>query len=179
MVAPSAKTKNTPYHLFLLLVLFILTLSFMTSCATKSKTAAVVHPSSRTTKTEDLSRREQHLRGAYRQWTGTTYAMGGNDMKGVDCSGFVRAIYKRIFDIHVPRTTEEQLKQGTPVKRVGLEAGDLVFFRPPGYPRHVGIYLSNNEFMHASKTQGVTISRIDSLYWGKYYWTARRLYTNP
>jgi cell wall-associated NlpC family hydrolase len=60
-----------------------------------------------------------------------------------------------------------------------LEAGDLVFFRPPGNPRHVGIYLSNNEFMHASKTQGVTISRIDPLYWGKYYWTARRLYRNP
>jgi len=179
MVAPSAKKKNTPYHLCFLLVLFVLTQSFMASCTTKSKRVAVVHPSSRTTTAEDLYSREQHLRDAYRQWTGTTYAMGGNNIKGVDCSGFVRAIYKRIFYMHVPRTTEEQLKQGIPVERAGLEAGDLVFFRPPDYPRHVGIYLSNNEFMHASKTQGVTISRIDSLYWGKYYWTARRLYLNP
>jgi cell wall-associated NlpC family hydrolase len=56
-----------------------------------------------------------------------------------------------------------------------LRAGDLVFFKPPSAPRHVGIYLSGKQFVHASKSNGVTISEIDRVYWGKYYWTGRRI----
>jgi cell wall-associated NlpC family hydrolase len=56
-----------------------------------------------------------------------------------------------------------------------LQAGDLVFFQPSSYPRHVGIYLGGSEFVHASKSKGVTLSRIDETCWGKYYWTARRI----
>jgi cell wall-associated NlpC family hydrolase len=104
--------------------------------------------------------------------------MGGTDQRGVDCSGFVKAVYKNVFRVDLPRTTKGQLRQGTSVRRYELQAGDLVFFKPPNYPRHVGIYLSNNEFVHASKTKGVTISRIDPHYWGRYYWKARRVRPN-
>ena len=77
--------------------------------------------------------------------------------------------------MNLPRTTKAQATLGRPVKKADLQAGDLVFFKPPSYPRHVGIYLGDDEFVHASKTRGVIISKIDLEYWGKYYWTARRV----
>jgi probable lipoprotein NlpC len=144
------------------------------SCATHSRPDAS-HLSRKTSLDTDSPQTEKTLRDAYKQWKGTKHRMGGNDKKGVDCSGFVQAVYGGVFHIDLPRTAKEQLRQGKAVSRYALKAGDLVFFRPPGYPHHVGIYLGNNEFVHASKTKGVTISRMDPHYWGKYYWTARRV----
>ena len=118
---------------------------------------------------------EQRLRAEYRRWEGTRHQLGGTDRRGIDCSGFVKAVYANLFNIHLPRTTETQVIQGRPIPSKELQAGDLVFFKPPTYPRHVGIFLSQSEFVHASKNKGVTISKIDVHYWGKYYWTARRI----
>ncbi len=118
---------------------------------------------------------ERSIRDEFKHWEGTRHILGGNDLNGVDCSGFVKAVYKNIFNIHLPRTTRTQVKNGIPVGHSDLKSGDLVFFRPPTYPYHVGIFLTGDEFVHASKSKGVTISHIDNLYWGKYYWTARRI----
>ncbi len=118
---------------------------------------------------------EEDLRREYRRWKGTDHKMGGTNESGVDCSAFVRAVYENVFHVSLPRTTKDQVRKGIPVPRHELQAGDLVFFRPPSYPRHVGIYLSKDEFLHASKTKGVTISRMDPYYWDQYYWTARRV----
>jgi cell wall-associated NlpC family hydrolase len=87
----------------------------------------------------------------------------------------VKVVYKDVFNVELPRTTKAQLNQGRPIPFKRLQAGDLVFFQPPTYPRHVGIYLGGCEFVHASKNKGVTLSRIDETYWGRYYWTARRI----
>ena len=118
---------------------------------------------------------EKRLRQEYKRWKGTRHRLGGTSQQGIDCSGFVQAIYRETFNITLPRTTKAQVKQGRAVHSQELQAGDLVFFNPPGYPRHVGIYLNRSEFIHASKKKGVTISTIDRYYWGKYYWTARRI----
>ena len=118
---------------------------------------------------------EKRLRREYRRWQGTQHRMGGSGSRGIDCSGFVRAVYKDVFDIDLPRTTRVQVRRGRAVPFEDLRAGDLVFFRPPSYPRHVGIYLGRSEFVHASKNKGVTVSKMDRYYWGKYYWTARRI----
>ena len=118
---------------------------------------------------------ENRILREYGQWRGTRHSMGGTGGKGIDCSGFVQKVYLDAFNIDLPRTTKEQVKQGKPVSFGELQAGDLVFFKPPGYPRHVGIFLSKSEFVHASKNKGVTVSRIDAQYWGKYYWTSRRI----
>lgn len=118
---------------------------------------------------------EKRLRREYRKWRGTQHRLGGSDSRGIDCSGFVRAVYKDVFDIDLPRTTRVQARQGQAIPFEDLRAGDLVFFRPPSYPRHVGIYLGGSEFVHASKNKGVTVSKMDKYYWGKYYWTARRI----
>jgi probable lipoprotein NlpC len=118
---------------------------------------------------------EKRLRGEYRKWQGTRHRMGGNGGSGIDCSGFVQAVYKDVFGIDLPRTTRAQSKLGQPIAFEEMRAGDLVFFKPPTYPRHVGIFLSGSEFVHASKASGVTVSEIDPYYWGKYFWTARRI----
>jgi cell wall-associated NlpC family hydrolase len=120
---------------------------------------------------------QKRLEAEYQRWQGTRHRLGGGSRSGVDCSGFVQAVYKNVFEIDLPRTTNAQAMLGRAVEKSKLQAGDLVFFKPPSYPRHVGIYLSNSEFVHASKTKGVTISSIDPVYWNKYYWTARRLLT--
>jgi len=118
---------------------------------------------------------EQRLRREYGRWRGTRHQSGGAGSTGIDCSGFVKAVYKDVFNIDLPRTTRAQVRQGRPIPFNELQAGDLVFFQPPTYPRHVGIYLGGSEFVHASKNKGVTLSKIDEIYWGKYYWTARRI----
>ncbi len=118
---------------------------------------------------------EKRLRQEYRRWLGTQHRLGGSGRGGIDCSGFVSAVYKDVFNIELPRTTRSQVRQGRVIPFENLRAGDLVFFKPPSYPRHVGIYLGGSEFVHASKKNGVTVSKIDKVYWGKYYWTARRV----
>lgn len=122
---------------------------------------------------------EKRLRREYRKWQGTQHRLGGSGRRGIDCSGFVRSVYKDAFNIELPRTTRVQVRQGLAVPFEDLRAGDLVFFRPPTYPRHVGIYLGRSEFVHAAKNRGVTVSKIDKYYWEKYYWTARRILSVP
>ena len=118
---------------------------------------------------------EKRLRQEYRRWKGIRHRLGGTGSRGIDCSGFVKAIYKDVFNVNLPRTTKAQARRGRPIPFKELQAGDLVFFKPPTYPRHVGIYLGGSEFVHASKNKGVTLSKIDPTYRGKYYWTARRI----
>ena len=118
---------------------------------------------------------EKRLREEYRRWQGTRHRLGGTNNRGIDCSGFVKAVYKDVFNVDLPRTTKAQVKQGRSIPFKQLRPGDLVFFQPPTYPRHVGIYLSGLEFVHASKSKGVILSKIDQTYWGKYFWTARRI----
>ena len=120
---------------------------------------------------------EVSLRNVYADWRGTRHRMGGTSRQGVDCSGFVWAVYRNVFQVNLPRTTARQIKIGAPVSRYALQPGDLVFFQPPGYPRHVGIYLTDDRFLHASKSRGVTISTIDDRYWEHYFRTARRVLT--
>ena len=157
----------------------IAVLLLTTSCATTQKqpTATILkseHHQSDKSPFNDYEI-EQRLREEYSRWKGTRHRLGGNDRHGIDCSGFVKAVYANLFNIDLPRTTQIQAKQGRPITTKKLKAGDLVFFKPPSYPRHVGIFLSQSEFVHASKNKGVTISKIDALYWRKYYWTARRI----
>jgi cell wall-associated NlpC family hydrolase len=101
--------------------------------------------------------------------------MGGTRKSGVDCSGFVQRIFNDLFNITLPRSTALQVQTGIAVSIRHLRPGDLVFFHPPDKVRHVGIYLGRGEFVHASTSKGVTISRLNAAYWRNSYWTARRI----
>lgn len=115
------------------------------------------------------------LRAQLRLWRGTPYDYGGLSRDGVDCSGFVYATYRSRFGIVLPRTTAGQSRIGRHVARDDLRPGDLVFFRIGGKGRHVGIYLDDRRFVHASTSQGVTLSDLANPYWDAHYWKAVRV----
>ncbi len=92
-----------------------------------------------------------------KNFLGVPYVWGGTTPNGFDCSGFVQYVYRH-FGIYLPRTTYSQIAMGRSVSRANLAPGDLVFFRSA---RHVGIYVGNNQYIHAPQT-GRTIS-IDSM----------------
>jgi len=111
----------------------------------------------------------------YLYWKGTPYRLGGNSKKGIDCSALVQDIFKNSFKIHLPRTTYRQVKLGHFVDRDDLQVSDLVFFKTGWNVRHVGIYMGDNEFLHASVSRGVMISSLDNVYWKSKYWQSRRV----
>lgn len=115
------------------------------------------------------------LRQAFSQWQGTPYRFGGNSYHGIDCSALVQNIFHESFNIKLPRTTETQVKLGFHVYRDELQIGDLVFFKTGRNSRHVGIYIGNNEFIHASTSKGVITSSLDNVYWKPRYWQAKRI----
>lgn len=99
---------------------------------------------------------------------GVPYRLGGSTLKGIDCSAFVKKIYQ-IFSIDLPRTAREQLHFGKGVEKKELEEGDLVFFRTHrANGTHVGIYIGNNEFVHASSLKReVKVDNLDTPYYNK------------
>lgn len=110
----------------------------------------------------------------YREWAGTPYRFGGESRQGIDCSALTQRIFKEQFNYALPRTAGEQMKQGRRISRAALKPGDLVFFKPTRRLNHVGVYLGNGLFMHASSSQGVMISQLDNQYWARRYVQARR-----
>lgn len=118
---------------------------------------------------------EVRIRSVVDAWGETPYLYGGIDRDGLDCSAFMQVVYRDVFDIDLPRSTAQQVREGQPVARAQLSPGDLVFFRPAYKQRHVGVYLSRGDFAHVSSSQGVTVSNLDEQYWQRSYWTARRI----
>lgn len=107
-------------------------------------------------------------------WRGVPYRLGGTSRSGVDCSGLVQLTFRDLFGLQLPRTTGELAQLGDTVKPRERRSGDLVFFRINRGLDHVGIYLENNRFMHASASSGVMISNLDDAYWKKRYWKTVR-----
>ncbi len=127
----------------------------------------------------DLSQLHARLLDQYWEWKGTPYRLGGLDKRGVDCSGFVHLTYRAKAGLTLPRTTELQSVVGGGIAQDELQTGDLVFFKINGSTRHVGIYLDKNQFLHASKSQGVMISNLNNPYWQDHYWKSKRLPVYP
>ena len=117
----------------------------------------------------------QALMDFYNEWKNVKYKYGGNSKKGIDCSAFTQRIFKEKFDLKIPRTTLTQVKVGKEVKRSDLEMGDLVFFKTGVRDRHVGIYMGDGNFMHAS-IKGVKFTKLDKPFYKRKYWTSRRVF---
>lgn len=111
------------------------------------------------------------------QWHGTPYRYGGMNRNGIDCSGFVYLTFRDRFSLQLPRTTKAQTDIGTRIDKEELLPGDLVFFKTGGGENglHVGIYDTDNQFIHASTSRGVIRSSLDNVYWRKVFWQARRI----
>ncbi|MEQ4532478.1 MAG: NlpC/P60 family protein [Mixta sp.] len=111
------------------------------------------------------------------RWHGTPYRYGGMSRRGIDCSGFVYLTFRERFNLQLPRSTRAQTDIGTRIDKEQLLPGDLVFFKTGRGENglHVGIYDSDNQFIHASTSQGVIRSSLDNSYWQKTFWQARRI----
>lgn len=124
-----------------------------------------------------LSRGKTHssLRKQYSKWEGTPYSFGGTSRKGIDCSALVMHVYNEAFGASLPRTTAQQVKVGQSVSQSRMKVGDLVFFKTGWNQRHVGVFMGGNEFLHASVSNGVTVSKLSDPYWRSRYWQSRRI----
>ncbi|MGU3414155.1 bifunctional murein DD-endopeptidase/murein LD-carboxypeptidase [Enterobacteriaceae bacterium C23F] len=118
---------------------------------------------------------KSRLMDQYASWKGVRYRLGGETKRGIDCSAFVQRTFREQFGMDLPRSTYEQQEMGKSIKRTQLRTGDLVLFRAGSTGRHVGIYIGNNQFVHASTSSGVTISSMNEPYWNKRYNEARRV----
>jgi hypothetical protein len=103
-------------------------------------------------------------------WIGVRYRTGGTTKNGVDCSGFAGAVYNDVYGKKIHRTVVDIYSEDCRHVRQGnLEEGDLVFFRTDGKksktPNHVGVYLKNGKFVHASSSKGVEVNSLEKEYY--------------
>ena len=103
------------------------------------------------------------------EWWGTPYRLGGTGRSGIDCSAFVQGLQLEVYGQKVPRVTGDQQSACRPVPEAERREGDIVFFRTGDQVMHVGVYLQNHRFVHASTSRGVVIDDIRSDYWRKAY----------
>lgn len=112
------------------------------------------------------------------EWIGTPYRPGGDSKRGTDCSGLVSQLYKKVYRTRLSRSTDGQLKESNKISRRNLREGDLVFFTSRASRKkvaHVGIYLKDGKFIHASTSRGVIVSSLKEKYYTQYWLCGGRI----
>jgi cell wall-associated NlpC family hydrolase len=141
----------------------------LVSAATKNKAEAIT--------CEISPALPENLESEISKFFGLRYRLGGEGRSGIDCSALIKQVYSEVFGINLPRSSREQSRLGSldPVDQDELQTGDLLFFGP-GRKRvnHVGMYLAGGHFLHAARSEGVTISRLDNGYWKSRYMFSKR-----
>jgi len=108
-------------------------------------------------------------------WIGTPYRFGGGSKTGIDCSGFTHQLYSQVFNLDIKRNSRDIFSMVSPVSKDDLKEGDLVFFKIHSRSiSHIGIYLGNNRFAHAS-SKGVAVSSLDDAYYTRYFYKGGRV----
>ncbi|WP_140938579.1 C40 family peptidase [Sphingobacterium lumbrici] len=109
------------------------------------------------------------------EWLGTPYRLGGDSKRGIDCSKFSLALYENVFNTTIGYNSRNQYANVTPIRKNDLQAGDLVFFKIRSKSiTHVGVYLGDDKFAHASSSKGVMVSNLNEPYWSRYYYNGGR-----
>lgn len=104
------------------------------------------------------------------EWMGAPYRSGGHSKHGTDCSGLTTQLYRKVYKVKLERSSNQQLKQSKKVLKRNLNEGDLVFFSNQSSSKkvgHVGVYLKDGKFIHASSSKGVMISKLNEPYYEK------------
>ena len=125
---------------------------------------------------------EQQFEDEVKEYLGTPYRKGGTSKKGFDCSGFARTVYDRLLGIDLPHSSGDQF-HSSELQKINtreLQTGDLVFFANQGKKKkqkrinHVGVYLSDGQFIHASSSEGIIVSSLGESYWKKRFVGSKR-----
>lgn len=167
--------KKRNIYLFFLLLTFVMLIS---SC---SATQPITSPSDyESVSKEDakLTKDEKALIKEAKSWIGTKYKYGGESRSGTDCSGFVMQVYKAVYDFKLPRTSRDQHAFCKKIDKKDLKVGDLVFFatgKSSSRVSHVGLYIGNGEFIHASSSKGVIITDLNKNYYVRTFVSAGRV----
>jgi cell wall-associated NlpC family hydrolase len=109
-------------------------------------------------------------------YIGVPYRYGGTTRSGLDCSGLVQNVFRDVYELDLPRASKDMYKLGTWVRRKQAQPGDLVFFDRRGRVNHVGIYVGDGRFAHASPDYGVTYSTLDNEYFTRHFAGIKRLF---
>ncbi len=142
-------------------------------CELPSEAAAQATPAASSTR---LTASMQSFFNNVSQYFGTRYRLGGQTPGGFDCSGFVRFMYDRVFNMRLPRSSKEMSAIGSKVSRNDLQPGDLVFFQTRKQRiNHVGIFIGNDTFVHSSLSKGITEDQLKLGYFEKRFAGAVRL----
>lgn len=113
-------------------------------------------------------------------WLGTPYRYGGETKRGIDCSGFTNKVYTAAYNAPLPSNSRAIWQASEPVEKSELKEGDFVFFKiRRGQISHIGIYLGNDKFAHASVSNGVIISDLNESYYRRYFYKGGRLIAQP
>lgn len=166
--------KKSVTHLFIVSVAAVILTACGSSRSTGStgsyKPVELSWPSK--SETAAMAPQSQALLSAAHEWLGVPYRYGGNDRKGIDCSGLVLQVYKDALDIKLPRNSREQHDYCTAIAKGSLIPGDLIFFatgKDKKRVSHVGIFVGDNLMIHASASKGVILSDINSQYYSRTY----------
>jgi len=180
------------------LVYFLLAFSvplFVSSCShpkeiAKTETPTPSHPGKERTGSSDriekkyaslLNVKEEQIDNVklyafIDDWYGVPYKYGGKNKSGIDCSNFTSTLYTKIYNKPITGTSASIFSQCKAVSKNDLKEGDLVFFKiEKDDISHIGVYLQNNKFVHATTKKGVMIDDLDEAYYKKYFYKAGRL----
>jgi murein DD-endopeptidase / murein LD-carboxypeptidase len=109
-------------------------------------------------------------------WVGTRYKYAGKSKKGIDCSGFVSEMYRNAYCVQLQGGSRDIWTTVKPIEKADIREGDILFFKiRKGQISHVGVYLGNNKFAHASVQNGVIISDLNEDYYKKYFFKGGRI----
>jgi lipoprotein Spr len=167
----------------LLVILSFIVVLLATSCGTVKRVPAGVNTPRELSRKFGLpvtNRDNLHLYTEASKWLGVKHRYGGNTRRGVDCSGLVVQIYTEVYRKKLKRSSADMLTYNCrKVSRGRLQEGDLVFFRTGSgnkkIPNHVGIYLKNQHFIHASTSRGVIVSDLNEPYYLRNWITGGRV----
>jgi cell wall-associated NlpC family hydrolase len=186
------------------ILLFFFTLLFVlgTSCKSGKKTASSKNKKKDNTEktiksTQELSPKDKAIKEKYAQilgvsekdisnlklyyfideWMGVPYKYGGNDKSGIDCSGFTGLLYREVYNKNISGPTSSLIELTNIIDESELKEGDMVFFHieKKGKVSHVGVYLQNNKFVHATTKKGVMINDLSENYYKQHYFKSGRV----
>lgn len=153
-------------------------ITFLSSCSSSKSISGNDEYKTTITESPAKTKKEKELIKEAKKWLGTKYKYGGHSKSGTDCSGFVMEVYKSVYDFKLPRSSREQQEFCKKIKKSQLKIGDLVFFatgKKKGKVSHVGIYIGDGQFIHASSSKGVVISDLDQSYYVRTYHSSGRI----